>query len=330
MKKGFVTPVVLIIVSAFVIIIYGILLILSLQLDFSHRQTANERALYIAEAGINYYRWRLKQNPTDYSGAGEYEYSDPEGGQFGKYSLEIDPPSAESNVLTITSTGWTNQYPNVKRTIKVRYGAVSLTNFSFLHNSNVWFGNGTIINGPIFSNGGVRQDGTNNAKVESSKEVYICGIETGCTSPEEKPGIWGNGEIDELWDFPVAPIDFDSIKVDFNKMKTAAVSSGVYLAPSADAGYHIVFSATGNFSVYRVTGVNSFKGYSIEKGCENLYQDITSETLQGTYQISQKNIVFSENTVWVDGVVNGKNTGWAQQLPTPLSRTKKFYFCTLD
>src|SRR3989304_6489449 len=161
MKKGFVTPVVLIIVSAFVIIIYGILLILSLQLDFSHRQTANERALYIAETGINYYRWRLKQNPTDYSGAGEYEYSDPEGGQFGKYSLEIDPPSAESNVLTITSTGWTNQYSNVKRTIKVRYGAVSLTNFSFLHNSNVWFGNGTIINGPIFSNGGVRQDGTN-------------------------------------------------------------------------------------------------------------------------------------------------------------------------
>ena len=314
--KGSITPSLLVIVASFAVAIFGILFVISQQLDFSHRQVASDSALAMAEAGVNYYRWHLLQDSTDFtSGTGIHDYEDPEVGLIGQFNLTVTPPAESSNIVTITSTGWTNRYPKVRRTIRVRYGAISLTSFSFLHNSNVWFGNGVTINGPVFSNGGIRQDGTNNSTVESSKEIYICGLETGCTNPEEKPGIWGNGEIDDLWSFPVKPIDFDSIKVDFSKLKAASQTNGLYLGPSAAQGYHIVFVDNGDFSVYKVIGVNSFKGYSIEKGCENLYQDITSETLLGTYQISQRNIVFAEDTVWVDGVVNGEITLVAARFP---------------
>lgn len=313
---GSITPALLVIVAAFTIAIFGVLFAISLQLDFSHRQVASESSLAMAEAGVNYYRWHLLQAPTDYTGgAGLHDYQDPETGSIGKFSLDITPPEESSNIVTITSTGWTNRYPRVKRSIRVRYGAISLTSFSFLHNSSVWFGNGVTINGPVFSNGGIRQDGVNNSTIESSKEVYICGLETGCNSPEEKPGVWGHGELDELWSFPVKPIDFDSIKVNFNQLKASAEASGIYLGPSAGQGYHLVFSQTGDFSVYVVTGVNPFKGFSLEGGCENLYQDIVSETLLGTYQISQKNLFFAEDTVWVDGVVNGKITVVAAKFP---------------
>jgi len=319
-KEGTTTPALLIMVSAFVIVITGILLVLSLQLDFSHRQTASESSLAIAEAGINYYNWHLSQEPTDFQdGTGQpgpyvHDYSDPEGSLIGKYSLEITAPAQSSNIITITSTGWTNQYPKIKRTIRARYGAISLTSFSFLHNSNVWFGSGVIINGPVFSNGGIRMDGDNNSTVESFRETYTCGLETGCSNPEEKPGVWGHGN-EELWDFPVAPIDFDSIKVNFSKLKTSSQTDGLYLAPSAAEGYHIVFNSNGSFSVSKVTGTNSFKGYSIESGCENLYQEIKSEMPLGTYQLSTKKLIFSEDTTWVDGVVNGKITIVAARFP---------------
>src|SRR3972149_3738996 len=65
--KGSITPALLIITSAFVVIIYGMLSVLSLQLDSSHRQTASEEALNIAEAGINYYRWHLAHDPNDFT-----------------------------------------------------------------------------------------------------------------------------------------------------------------------------------------------------------------------------------------------------------------------
>jgi hypothetical protein len=313
-QKGTITPALLVVASAFIIVIYALLLVLSLQFDYSHRQVASERSLYIAEAGVNYYRWHLSENPDDYQdgtgGAGpyEHEYKDPQGDVIGTYSLEIDPPTDSSPIITITSTGWTTQYPKVKRTIRAQYGQVSLTRYAFLHNSNVRFGNDVTINGPVFSNGGIRQDGTNTSTVQSAKETYICGLESGCTSPTEEPGVWGTGKIEELWEFPVNQIDFDSFKVNFSEMKTSAQNDGLYLDPSGSQGYHIIFTSDGNLTVYEVTGVSPIKGYSLENGCDNLYQTITDETIIGTYAVDATPIIFAEDNVWVEGVVNGKTT----------------------
>ena len=321
MNKGTITPALLIVASAFIILIYGILFVLALQFDFSHRQIASDRALHIAEAGINYYRWHLDEDPDDYTdGTGQpgpyvHDYKDPQGDIVGQFSLEIDLPTESDPVVTITSTGWTNQYSRVKRTIEAQYGQIVLTRYAFLHNSNMWFGPDITVNGPVFSNGGIRQDGTNTSTVESAKETYTCGLETGCTVPEEKPGIWGSGDLKSLWEFPVTPIDFESIKVNFNDMKSAAQTEGLYLGPSAAQGYHLVFASDGNVTVYKVTGANNIPGYSWEEGCENLYQEIVSEVVIGTYPVSGTPIFFIEDYVWVEGIVNGKTTIAAARFP---------------
>src|SRR5690554_1804352 len=104
MKKeaGSVTPALLVIIGTMVVVIYGLLLILAMQLNYSHRQIASEEALHIAEAGINYYRWHLAHDPNDYTDGtdnpGPYvrEYHDPEGGLVGYYELEITPPESGS------------------------------------------------------------------------------------------------------------------------------------------------------------------------------------------------------------------------------------------
>ena len=126
--KGSITPALLIITSAFVVIIYGMLSVLSLQLDSSHRQTASEEALNIAEAGINYYRWHLAHDPNDFTDGtgnpGPYNnnYYDPKGKLTGNFSLDITSPQGGSSIVVIRSTGRTLQYPSVERTITVQYG----------------------------------------------------------------------------------------------------------------------------------------------------------------------------------------------------------------
>nr|AKQ02888.1 hypothetical protein [uncultured Microgenomates bacterium Rifle_16ft_4_minimus_37836] len=44
----------------------------------------------------------------------------------------------------------------------------------------------------------------------------------------------------------------------------------------------------------------------MEYGCENLAQEITNEVAAGTYSLADKNIIFAENNVWVEGVVKGE------------------------
>ena len=318
--SGTVTPGLLVISSAFIIAIYAILFVLTVQFDFSQRQVASEQAFYIAEAGINYYAWHLFKNPNDYKDGTTndppyiHDYSDPQGAKIGQYSLNIIPPDA-NNIVTVESTGSTDRYPKVKRTIVAKYGKVSLSSFAFVVNTNLWFGKDITVNGIVHSNGGIRQDGTNTSYLKSAKSTYTCGIESGCTNPETKPGIWGTGKEESLWQFPVPPIDYDGLNIDFANIKVhSQTSEGVYLPPGA-LGYHVVFSNDGTFNVYEVTGKNYLKAFSSENGCESLYQIITSETLLGSYQTADKDVVFAEADVWVEGIVNGVITVAAAQFP---------------
>src|SRR3990172_9967486 len=121
MTRGSITPALLIITSAFVVVIYGMLSVLSLQLDSSHRQTAQEEALNIAEAGINYYRWHLAHDPNDFQdGTGNpgpytHDYHDPQGNITGSYTLDITPPINGSSVITIKSRGGLFHNPKFQR-----------------------------------------------------------------------------------------------------------------------------------------------------------------------------------------------------------------------
>jgi len=330
LSKGTITPALLIITGAFLVVLYGILFVLSLQFDYSGRQVGGEQALHIAEAGVNYYRWHLAHDPDDFTdgtgqpGPYEHEYYDPEGKPIGKFSLEITPPSEGSSIVTISSTGSTYQFPKIKRKITVQYGIPSFARYSFLSNSSSWYGSGITVNGLIHSNNGIRMDGTNTSLVTSAKETYMCGSETGCYPPQQKPGVWGSGGDKGLWQFPVTPIDFDEISLDLTNMREAAITEGLYLQNSNARGYHIIFNSNGTFTLKKVNSTTYIRGYSVpgegigqegQGGCRNLYQVITSETTLGTYNISENPIVFAEDDVWVEGTVRGRITVVSASFP---------------
>jgi hypothetical protein len=299
----------------------GLVIITSTQFSFVQRNQARETALFIAEAGVQYYRWHLAHDPADFTdgqgsdpGPYEHAYVDPQGGVLGTYSLTITPPEPGSSVVTIDSTGWSSTYPGIKRKVKARFGIPSLAQYSFLHNANVWFGSGITVHGKAHSNGGIRQDGINDSIISSSKETYTCGSETGCSPSETKPGVWGTGGSDELWDYPVTALDFDAINIDLNAMKIAAQDTGVYRA-SASQGYHLHFLDNGTVNIYEVTRTQAWRGYDPDTDCINLNQRIQTEVLQGNYSISDKRIFFLEDNVWVDGVVKGRATVVAAKFP---------------
>lgn len=324
-QKGSITPALIVITGAFTIVIYGALFLLGLQLDYSHRQTASEKALNIAEAGINYYAWHLAHVPNDYvSDTGIHDYRDPQGDIVGQFELNITPPEEGSTTIVIESTAWVNEYPNVKRTLEVQYGLPSFSSYSLLSNGSIWYGVGSVVNGMVHSNNGVRMDGTNNSIVSSSKEEYMCGSETGCHPPRTRPGVWGSGGDQGLWQFPVPAIDFDSISYDFAQMREDAQDNGLYLSGSGARGYHLIFQENGTVNVYKITKLNKIEGYSVPGqgigqqglgGCRDDEQEIENETLIGTYSIADTPIIFAEDNLWVEGTVKGMVTVAAVDFP---------------
>jgi len=329
-QTGSVTPALLIITASFITAIFGLLLILALQLDYSHRQVASEKALHIAEAGINYYKWHLAHDPEDFQdGTGSpgpyvHEYKDPQGESIGYYSLEIEPPNEGSSLITIRSTGWSNQYNTVRRTIKAEYGMQSLAEYSFLGNASVWYGEGVMVNGRVHSNNGIRMDGINTSIISSAQEIYKCGWETGCEPPDWKPGVWGSGGDQALWRFPVTLIDFDTISFDIASLQQDAQNNGLYLDDNNVSGYHIVFSDDGTFDIYEITRTDWLRGYSVpgqglgatgQGGCRKEYQLIDRESLLDTYNVEDIPIIFSENELWVEGVLDGRVTIVAANFP---------------
>lgn len=307
------------IVSA--IVLGGLVLVASVNQVATERQQSYDQALAVAEAGVNYYRWHLAHNPADYQdGTGQpgpytHEYKDPQGKVVGTYSLEVIPPEPGYTIVTIKSTGWTAQNPLVKRTVRVRYGIPSLAKYSFLHNANVWFGQGLTVHGRVLSNGGIRQDGINDSTIQSAQATYTCGSETGCSPAQSRPGVWGAGGPSALWEFPVPPADFDAINVDFNTMRTAAQADNTHWGPIAQPGYHVVFEAAGIARIYRVTSTGTYRGYDTSTGCTNLNQRITGESLLTTVIVDEPKVLFFEDTVWVEGTVKGNVTLVAARFP---------------
>lgn len=321
LKRGSISILVLVFGLMFSTAIGGLVMVAAIQQNNAIRTDVYERALTVAQAGAEYYRWHLAKAPTDYTnGTGQpgpyiIPMSDPYGNTEGTFALTITPPASGSSIVRIESTGWLNSNPDIRRTVIARYGIPSLAKYSFLHNANVWFGSGLTVQGNTMSNGGIRMDGNNLSLIQSARQTYTCGSETGCSPSQTRNGVWGSGGPTDLWRFPVPPIDFATLNLDFNNLRTAAQNNGLYLDPSGQRGYHIIFQADGSYVVRRVNSATSRTGWSAEQGCVNLAQDITSETTVGTYSIATRPVIFAEDHLWVDGVVNGRATVVAARFP---------------
>ncbi len=330
-QKGLILPLVLVFSFIFVILLAGLVRVIIIQLKSINQEVAYFQSLEIAEAGIHYYGWHLTYDPDDYQdGTGEegpyqHQYSDPEGEVIGQFLLEVTPPSACGPAI-IQSTGWTEKYPEIKRTIRVKYAKETLAKYSFLTNENVWFKKNEELKGPIHSNGGIRMDAEQNSLSTSAKATYTCEIihdyDIPCDLPTEKPGIWGDGEGGEngLWKFPVPIIHFGGITQDLSLLKEISQSSETYFASTTSEyhGYYIKFKNNGSFDVYKVKELQPpVRGYNgegwIEESNDILVLD--EDSFQNYKLSSDCAPIFVEDDVWVDGEIKGRTTLVAARFP---------------
>ena len=329
-ERGYIVIVVLVFTAIFTVILFGLTGFIFVQNNATIGKERKEKAVQIAEAGLDYYRWFLAHNPgdlTDGTGAPgpyEHDYADPEGGVIGKFSLSVSGREQCNTTMAvdIVSTGWTLKDPTIKRKVFGRYARPSVAEYAYIINSNVWAGSDRIIKGKYHSNGGIRMDGSNESLVTSGVDEWLCTSSFGCSPSETKPGVFGDGSGSNLWQYPVEPVDFVGLTQDFVNMKTQAQASGLYFGPvggeSRRRGYHAIFKGDGTVDVYRVTNTYYNWGYDSTNGWQRDYNRIASETFLGNYAVPQEcSLIFFEDKLWVEGVVKGKVTVAAGDVSQP-------------
>jgi hypothetical protein len=346
-KKGAITTYVIIFGTIFLLLTGGLLGFVLLQLKQSSHDLAWNRALEIAEAGADYYRWCLN-NDAEEECQLQKDYKDTNGNTVGTFSLEID--SVENcgirGKTTITSRGWDKNFPDIERTVQVMYAKSSVAEYSYLLNDNVWAGADREIRGLYHSNGGVRMDGENQSLTTSAQEEWICTSSFGCDScPTDStpacriegsncicPGVFTTTENSQpdLFNSPVPVFDFDGITVDLAEIKNLTISSPreYYWPPSTDIdanadGYHLKFRNDGTFEVWIITGLNATYAYSLEEGWHYDYFVINNEYQYGSaISVSSTcSVIFIEDNLWIDGEIQGKITVASANLISPTEDT---------
>lgn len=361
-QTGVVLVAVLVIASLFIVMAGGLAMLQIYQNKLYRQQVAKIEALHIAEAGANYYRWHLAHAQDDFfDGTGadpgpagepygpyEHTYVAPSSGVSGKYSLEITPPPSGSTIVKIKSTGWLDDYPNIKRSVEVRYGIPSLAHFSFLSGSDVWFGESESVVGEMHSNGGVRMDGSNDSIIASAREAFTCPSGLGCdtqatcqspctwyvaSSSCGCPGIFGDGPDSSLWSYPVPQIALNSVTMDLDALKSSATTScGYFKVTGSNKGYHITFKSDGTFDARVVqTLMAAVSQRNDDWSVTSPYYVNYAEqyNAQGAITncvIPSNGVIFVEDgDVWVDGTVNGRVTLAAASLPDQANKRRTIF-----
>ncbi len=314
-----------------------------------------EKAFQMAEAGLEYYRWHLAHAPTDYTdgtgAAGPYvkNFYDRNGVLQGTFTLTITAPPLGSTLVTIESVGVPIEDANASRTIVSKLAIPSFANFAAVADANMRFGSGTEVFGPIHSNYGIRFDGLAHNIVtshlfsyddlvhdESGSEKLEFGVHTHVNAP---PGSGINNSYRPLEtpptavqaradvfiagrSFPAPEVDFSTITTDLVEMLNNATSSGLYFASSTVQGYKVVLKTNDTLDLYKVNNLRTFTPAS----CADADGTWTASTtvLVGNYPFPANGLVFLEDHVWVEGMIDGARlTIVAARMPDPGAGSRK-------
>ncbi|MFZ2715994.1 MAG: hypothetical protein WAZ44_02095 [Minisyncoccia bacterium] len=293
------------------------------------RQAFNrEKALQIAEAGIDYYRWHLAHAPTDFQdGTGNpgpyvHDFRDKDGNIIGQFSLDITPPPLGSTLVKVKSTGNIIADTPLSREIAVQFAKPSIAKYAVAANAAMRFGAGTEVFGPIHSNGGIRFDGLAHNVVTSAVTSYddpdsddcnnnvSFGVHT-CLSPHDPSPPAATPLRPDVFEaerqFPVPAVDFAGITADLAQMKTEAQTNGFYRPSAGALGYHIVLKTNDTFDLYRVTSmVNPPSGCTNSAGQSGWGTwSINNQNLIGNYPFPANGIIFLEDDIFVNGQIDG-------------------------
>jgi competence protein ComGC len=309
----------LVIMTSVSILLVSIVGFVTSQIKNSQQTQGREQALQIAEAGIQFYRWYLAHNTeaktaaqvkafwtgTPYGVGTPYTaaYNDPGGVAVGQYELTVTPPPSGSTIVLVESRGWTNRYPALSRTIRVRLRKPSWSEYVVLSNNNIRFGDNTDVKGKIFSNGGVHFDGVADNIVESAVTTYY---DNDNDVKDDKPGVWTSwsGEFNTTMgrpvfgagkQYPVATRDFTAVYSNLGVAKAEAQSGAGRYFDNSGLGRHIILKANGTFDIRTVQSSNS-----------NTHEINNYSGNWANYPIPDGSVIFVEGHVWVEGTINSK------------------------
>lgn len=290
------------------------------------RQAVNrERALQIAEAGVDYYRWHLAHSPLDFqdgtAAPGPYlhNFEDKDGNVIGQFSLQITEPSLGSSMVTVESIGLFADDVSAERKITVVFAKPSIAKYAIAANDFMRFGGGTEIFGPIHSNQGIRFDGLAHNIISSAAATYNdpdhiganeYGVHTHVSPVDPLPpaAVPSRTDVFEVGrEFPVPAIDFTGITADLAQMKTAAETDGFYRGNAGALGYYIELLTNDTFNLYRVTNL-----YNAPSGCNNSASQsgwgtwsAQNDHYIGNYPFPNNGIIFLEDDIYVSGQIDG-------------------------
>ncbi len=322
-RKGFAIPQILVFAGIAVALVTALAGFLGTVLRATAAQTAREHALQIAEAGTEYYRWHLAHDPDDFQdgtgAAGPYvhDFTDAAGRKIGEFSLEITPPPLGSTVVVVKSVGTYLGTTTAERAVEVTMAIPSVARYAVAADEEVRIGEGTITEGPVHGNSGVRFDGIARNVVSSARDVYDdpdhnggneFGVHTHVSPADPLPpaAVPDRSDIFTVGrEFPVPAIDFAGMITDLAAIKTKAQQAGHYYNASGKQGYRIVLKANDTYDLYQVKTKNTPASQ-----CKNVQGDadwdlwtIKTQTLLGNYAFPGNGLIFFEDNVWVEGTV---------------------------
>lgn len=282
------------------------------------------QALHIAEAGIEYYRWRLAHDPDDFTdgtglpGPYIHDFHNASGTKIGEYAISVVPPSLGSSVVTIHSTGTLSQ-TGTRRAVRSQLSVPAISVFEILSDANLQFGTSSSINGRIHSNEGIRFDGLAQNIVSSSRETYDDPSHTGsdewavhthATTVDPLPptilptrsDVFSAGRL-----IAQPAIDFTGMTVDYLDIFEKAHASGTYIGPSQGLGYRIELQTDDTYDLYEVN-TTVIPHWS----CDNTLNEdgweswsIDTESLVGNFAFPENGLVYVDDHVWVEGSIDG-------------------------
>lgn len=334
-KKGSLLIPIIIFSSISLIIMGGIISWVKITIEANRQLITREKAVQLAESGIDYYRWHLAHNKNDYqdgtgtTGPYVHQINDKDGNIVGQFSLNIVPPLIGSTKVRIESSGQPIG-SNISRTIAVEMAIPSLAKYAVAANDFMRFGEGTEIFGPVHSNKGIRFDGLAHNIITSALSSYDdpdhsgsnefavhthvnpppgSGVNESFRSNEAPPSlIQTRTDVFEVGrQFPVPAVDFTGLTNNLAKIKSDAQTSGKYLAASGVQGYQIILKTNDTFDVYKVTSQSnpSYFCYNSQSQSGWSTWSVGNRQYVGNYPIPTNGLIFVEDNVWVEGTING-------------------------
>jgi hypothetical protein len=345
-KRGFILPMLISFIVAALIFTAAALEIIQSNLTTVNTNVQSQQAFNIAEAGANYYLWHLSHNATDYKdgqtvpatpdpvlGYGPYvhQYLDNNTVNTGTFTLWINPQGGGSTVVTVRSIGQVKN-TNIIRTVQVQIGAASFASYGVVSDSALWFGNTESALGPVFSNQGVRMDGSSTDTVSSANTTYLPPFANGgCSSSNcPEPGVWCDPSVitpvncntrnKTNWIFPTTTVNFNQVNSSLCSMKKTAFAdfaATASLATMANACSQTPTTRTGAYLPQRSSsGAYSVtKGYLIKLNSNGTYDllnvnaeddrltpytsALTTSPIATGIATPPSGVIFAEDNVWV-------------------------------